>query len=102
MHPSLAYAVRRLAFAHGDHGRIIVAGIATEKKLLLTGQPTAITEQREEARATARRAFERLYELAQERARALGQTVTRAQVAARLIERNPDLRDVLADELDGA
>ena len=41
----------------GPQARIIVAGIATEKKLLLTGQPTQITEHRLEA---ARDAYERI------------------------------------------
>ena len=81
----------------GPQARIIVAGIATEKKLLLTGQPTQITEQREEAKAVVRTVFEELCE----RARAEGRILTRAQVAARLVELRPELRDMFADELGG-
>lgn len=74
----------------GPQARIVVAGVATEKKLLLTGNPTQITRH-VEAQATAEQAVKRLLELARER----DPSVTKKQVVERLCEHRPELRPLL-------
>lgn len=70
--------------------RMIAAGVAVDKKLLLTGKPTAIVERRDPAwlwRETVRKAVER--------AKSAGVELTEAEAIRQLVEWKPEARQYL-------